>query len=221
MAWAAEQRTGSGTRKAVLMALANVANHHSGECHPSVARLCEETEFGRTTVKEALTALVEQGLVTRQRRRRADGSLGTYTYTFPHVERADDLEPGDDPSPGSGGDPLNQEVLNQGSEVLVANAPRTSAQSLTGEYVDLVREQGVEPPRRTVGMVAQRTRQLLGEGQDPDVIREALRLMIERRLHPSTLDTLILEAAAGPGRRQRQLSPLEADYEKLKRGEPL
>ena len=120
MGWAAEQQTGSITRKAVLMALANAANHHTGRCYPSVAKLCEETEGKPTAVKDALAALAEQGLIKRTRRRRRDGSLGTYEYTFPHVEEAADLEPGDGPletADGSGLEPgdgsLNQEDLNQ------------------------------------------------------------------------------------------------------------
>jgi hypothetical protein len=91
MAWASDQVTGSPTKKAVLLALANAANHHTGECFPSVARLCDETEFGSTAVKNALASLERDGFVRRERRRRSDGSLGTYTYVFPHVDRAADL----------------------------------------------------------------------------------------------------------------------------------
>lgn len=131
MAWAAEQKTGSPTRKAVLLALANAANHHSGRCHPSIDRICAETEFGRTAVKDALADLSRDGLVHRERRRRADGSLGTYEYTFPHVNPADDIEPRrgqpgtpDDPRPGPRGDPQNQEVLNQEENLLPTASAR-------------------------------------------------------------------------------------------------
>src|SRR5262249_42182276 len=78
---------------------------------------CAETELGRTAVKSALAALEEQGLLTRERRRREDGSLGTYTYAFPHLgSPGGNLEPGDDPRPGAGDDPLNQEGVEPGSE---------------------------------------------------------------------------------------------------------
>lgn len=120
MAWASEQTTGSGVRKAVLLALANAANHHTGRCHPSVRRICEETEFGSTAVKNALAELTATGLIWRQRRRREDGSLGTYQYVFPSVVPADDLETADDPPetagvprPETAGVSLNQELLNQ------------------------------------------------------------------------------------------------------------
>jgi len=100
MAWAAEQTTGSPTRKAVLLALANRANHDTLACHPSVERICEETEYGRTAVKDALRELSESGLVKRVRRRRSDGSLGTYSYEFPMYEKPPRGQPraGDGPS---------------------------------------------------------------------------------------------------------------------------
>ena len=82
MAWAAEQTTGSGVEKTVLMALADRANADTGLCCPSVARIVEQTEFKQTAVKNALASLVKKGYVTRHRRRRQDGSLGSYHYEF-------------------------------------------------------------------------------------------------------------------------------------------
>lgn len=119
MAWATEQKTGSPTRKAVLLALANAANHHTGHCHPSVDRLCEETELGQTAVKNALSALVKDGFVSRQRKRRQDGSLGTYEYTLGGQPQTPD-----DPRPQTRGVSQNQEVLNQEENPLPA-APAT------------------------------------------------------------------------------------------------
>lgn len=90
MAWASQQKTGSPTKKAVLLALANRANHDTGDCHPSVDTIAEETELGTATVKRALKDLADDGFVVRTRRRRKDGSLGTYSYEFATgSERAD------------------------------------------------------------------------------------------------------------------------------------
>lgn len=72
------------------------------------------------------------------------------------------------------------------------------ANDLVAGYVDAVRAQGVVAPRRVVGMVAKGVGELISEGVDPAVVERALALLIERRLHPSTLPTLVLEAAAGP-----------------------
>jgi hypothetical protein len=83
MAWASEQTTGSGTRKAVLLALANHTSQHTGQCNPSIALIAEETEFSYRTVERALSDLCDLGFLERTRHRRMDGSLGVYEYTFP------------------------------------------------------------------------------------------------------------------------------------------
>jgi hypothetical protein len=115
MAWASEQRTGSPTRKAVLMALSNAANHQTGRCDPRIESICEETEFGATAVKTALKELAEQGLIKRERKRRGDGSLSTYSFSFPRYQesRGDQPETAGDSRPEPPGDSQNQEVPNQ------------------------------------------------------------------------------------------------------------
>lgn len=77
----------------------------------------------------------------------------------------------------------------------------TTAQSLVGEYVDQVRALGAEPAARAKGQVARQIGELLSEGQPFETIQGAIGLLVERRLHPSTLPTLLLEATAGPARR--------------------
>lgn len=76
--------------------------------------------------------------------------------------------------------------------------PPPGAQSLVAEYVDQCRALGVEPAARAKGQVARHIGELLGEGQPVETIRGAIGLLVERRLHPATLPTLLLEAAAGP-----------------------
>jgi len=103
VAWAQRQRTGSPTRKAVLVALADSSNGHTRKCCPSVERIAYETEFGVTAVKNALKDLVEAGFITRERNRRQDGSLGTYSYTFPETAPDGQPETGGDSRPGTRG----------------------------------------------------------------------------------------------------------------------
>lgn len=86
MAWASVQKTGSPSRKAVLVALADRANADTGRCCPSVELIAEQTEFSVRTVQTALADLCTAGLIARDRRRRSDGSLAGYHYTFPTVE---------------------------------------------------------------------------------------------------------------------------------------
>jgi hypothetical protein len=90
-----------------------------------------------------------------------------------------------------------------------ANAPtaQPSAQEIVAHYIDDARDLGYEPPRRVVGQIARQVGELLDEGQPPDLITAALVLMTERRLHPSTLPTLIGEAALGPARRRQERDP--------------
>ncbi len=78
----------------------------------------------------------------------------------------------------------------------------STAQALVGEYVDQVRALGSDPPSRAKGIVARQVGELLSEGQPADAIRGAISLLVERRLHPSTLPTLLLEATAGPARKR-------------------
>jgi hypothetical protein len=76
--------------------------------------------------------------------------------------------------------------------------------------VDLMRAEGVKPPERLVGQVAKVVGELVSEGQPPEVIARALKLLTEKRhLGPSALPSLIPEAAAGPGQRGGPEHPLD------------
>lgn len=63
MTWAVKQRTGKGTNKAVLMALANRTNHETGMCRPRIKLIAMDVEFSEDTVKKALKELAEAGFL--------------------------------------------------------------------------------------------------------------------------------------------------------------
>jgi hypothetical protein len=86
LAWALEQRTGSVSRKAVLLALANCHNHHTGLCCPSIKRIRAETECSESTVLRSLMDLEAAGLIVREQRTRPNGSKTTTVYRFPHSD---------------------------------------------------------------------------------------------------------------------------------------
>lgn len=88
IAWAYEQQVGSASEKAVLLALADASNGHTGRCHPSVDRLARQTELGEKTVRRALLSLEDKGYITRHRARDGEGRLGNYSYTFPLLDNA-------------------------------------------------------------------------------------------------------------------------------------
>lgn len=66
-------------KKFTLMALANYADEE-WSCFPSVQKLSEWTSQGKATVRRHLEELEKDGLISRNRRRREDGTLGTYRY---------------------------------------------------------------------------------------------------------------------------------------------
>jgi helix-turn-helix protein len=84
-AWAVKQRTGSATRKAVLMALANAANHHTNACEPKIPQICEETELSDSSVRRALGDLETAGLIEREMKHNGKGHRSGYHYSFPHL----------------------------------------------------------------------------------------------------------------------------------------
>lgn len=73
VAWAISQRVGSPTGKALLICLANYANE-KGECWPSQTTIAREAELGERATRDWLQKLETQGLITRTRRNRRDGS---------------------------------------------------------------------------------------------------------------------------------------------------
>lgn len=73
--------TGSSTRKAVLMLLAEAANER-GESFRGIDNMARIIEVSGRTVRRTLVDFEAEGLVTRERRRRRDGTLGVYDYTL-------------------------------------------------------------------------------------------------------------------------------------------
>ena len=72
------------------------------------------------------------------------------------------------------------------------------AQRLVAGYVDRLRERGATTiPSRLRGHVARQVGELVREGVPAPAIATALELMVEKRLNPSTLASLIPEAELG------------------------
>ena len=79
MTWAWGRSVGHPAQKLVLMALADHADDR-GICHPGIDRIAEKVELAPRTVRRYLGDLVEAGHIQRRRRRRKNGTLGTYQY---------------------------------------------------------------------------------------------------------------------------------------------
>lgn len=63
MSWATTVKCGSAGAKLVLMMLANITNHQTGQCNPRHKRLAEECEMSPDTLKKHIKTLVDLGFV--------------------------------------------------------------------------------------------------------------------------------------------------------------
>lgn len=136
-AWAVKQQTGSSTRKAVLMALANAASHHTGRCEPHIDVLAEETELNERTVRRALDDLTAAGFIAREMQHKANGHRAGYVYTFPRLadsppgsaDGLPDSPPTELPDPAPGQDLEPQEDLEQ---VDLSSLPSSGRERVVG-----------------------------------------------------------------------------------------
>lgn len=71
----------TSSEKLVLLALANFANEKM-ECWPSQERIAADTELSERTVWAALNKLEALGMLTRERRKRPDGTRSTDKFTL-------------------------------------------------------------------------------------------------------------------------------------------
>lgn len=89
MAWAVEQKTGSASTKLVLLILANYADN-AGVCWPSQERLASDTDMTDRSIRNAVAALVEIGLLQVEERRGTTGVRKTNTYRLQLPENISD-----------------------------------------------------------------------------------------------------------------------------------
>lgn len=68
MAAAMHSKIGDPLAKLLLIAIADRADKDTGQCWPSIARLCEDTEMSRASVTRRLTLLEEKGFIVRTQR---------------------------------------------------------------------------------------------------------------------------------------------------------
>lgn len=68
MAAAMHSKIGDPLAKLLLIAIADRADKDTGQCWPSIARLCEDTEMSRASVTRRLITLEQKGFITRTQR---------------------------------------------------------------------------------------------------------------------------------------------------------
>lgn len=185
MSWVMRHSEETLGSRLVLLVLADHAKDDGTHAWPSVETIAEQARLSERQTQRCLRSLVTSGAVSVTGKSRS----GTSVYS---VNMGDILSPMGVTFSTEGGDmDVTRSVLKA---TVPEQVPVVSAQALVGGYVDQV---GGVVPRRVIGMVAKQVGDLLKEGIDPPVIERALVLLNERKLHPSTLATLIPEAANG------------------------
>lgn len=96
LTWCWTVRPRTAAQKLVLAALADRADD-DGECFPSIRWLAAKcAPMSERSVREALRELAVQGLVEKtNRRRRGDGTLGTWLFRLPLELTPDQCQPSD------------------------------------------------------------------------------------------------------------------------------
>jgi hypothetical protein len=181
--------TGISSRAVHLYVLLGRYADRNGESFPSRRTLAERLGCSVDSLDRAKAELIEVGALSVEER--FDAGQRSNLYTILRLPSRTGAAP-----PLGTGAAQNENHVERGPS-------GDSAQALVAYYVDASREIGVDPPRKVVGHVAKEVAKLLDEGQPPLLVSRALALLIERRLNPSTLPSLILEAGAGPARRRR------------------
>ena len=178
-------------RRLVLLVLADHAKDDGTAAWPSVATIGREARMSRRSVQEALRRLQMSGAIAPTGVSRA----GTTIYSVVMEGGAESARGAEEDEEGA--------RLASPDPSLEPSEPPADSQTLVAEYVDRSRAIGVDPPKRLIGHIAREVKALLDEGQPATAVRGALALLVERRLNPAALASLIPEAVAGPGRRSR------------------
>lgn len=113
--WAKNVTVGSASKKAVLMVLADYADHE-WSCFPSQARIAEEAEVGERTVRRILAEWEDQGLITRRHRIATDGRGRSSDRIFlqpANLAARSTKRPGDADQPATGDRPTGQAMAGE------------------------------------------------------------------------------------------------------------
>jgi hypothetical protein len=199
---------GSLRGKVVGGALIEYANT-DGVAWPSLASLAARMGVtSERTVQRGLADLEGAGLIVIER---SVGSVNRYRLTLPNPRlqcqgsgaRTPDSSVGRPPTePPSR---LSHEPEEPGKEPVRPSVVRANAQKLVAYFVKEQEAAGVSPvPRDLTGKAALFVGRLIEDGVAEETIARAIELVVERRLDPSSLPSLVPEAQVGPGSRNRR-----------------
>jgi hypothetical protein len=181
---------------------------------PSSASLADWMGCGERTARAARRELVAAGLLELEHR---SGGTAGVRLTFPTPAKFAAPTPATTPATtpakfaaGTRGTRRTSSTTSGGAHSRArADGPARAdgradqtggAQQLVAGYVARLAELGTTAPKRLVGQVARQVGELVDDGVPASTIAAALELMVERRLNPTALASLVTEAELGPRR---------------------
>lgn len=205
--WAFEQDL-PHAEKSVLVALAHRADKN-GYCYPGQKALSEMTGASESTVRRAIKSLDETGYLSREDRRRKNGSRTSTGYHLPVTMTADlpvtvtprKNEPTghhDTPLPVTMTGPPDKSVTisqitptgpeEKNDATMIQKPDQPTAQTLIAEYIDGMNQ---KPPGRIIGHLSKEIKNLLDEGYEYEQVRQATILWSQKPYGPSALPSFL------------------------------
>ena len=205
--WAFEQDL-PHAEKSVLVALAHRADK-DGYCYPGQKAIAAMTGASESTVRRAIKSLDEAGYLSREDRRRKNGSRTSTRYHLPVTMTANqpvtmtgrEKEPTghhDTPLPVTMTGPPDKSVIisqntyadaaEKTNTMIQKNEPTPTARTLIAEWIDGMPN---KPPGRIIGHLSKEIKNLLEEGYDYQLVRQATILWSKHPYGPSALPSFL------------------------------
>jgi len=183
--WAWGETCRDPSAKLVLVCLADHAGH-DGVAWPGTSRIGDMTGLSSRTIRRWLDEFEEQGLISRVRRRRKNGTLGTYEYQL--LQRTSASSGHNRPVDTGDTDQGTQMTARPADMDVRAEPPVTEppvepvscralpdATRLSDLFADLLAERGAKRPNVTKAWVDEMDRMLRIDGRQPCDVEKVLK----------------------------------------------
>lgn len=235
-----ENSRASGTARLVLLAIADNANDE-GISWPSKATIARKTLVSERQVQRIIQDLAAIGELEITRERHGRTTRNVYRVVPVEASSPGHIGSTSTSSPGHivlVNDEFTRTFDDFHQDIAMSCEPKatkeqkqrkaspcaqtaTNSQALVAYFIDRSRLLGSNPPGRVVGHVARLVGELVGEGETTNRVQAGIDLMLERRLHPSSLPSAVHEASLPTPRRRGGLSPeqiMQQAYDLQKEG---
>lgn len=200
------------SKKLVFMAICDSADKETRVAAPGFDALRQWSGLGQSQIYDILNELIAEGYL----RRLSQGRKGHRAEWLVFAAVAccsmhDPVEGSGSPEPKTGSAPpeAKRKASGKGSgegsgpdrtpspPTHLPSEPDGSAQVLIGEWIDHC---SGRPPSRVIGQVSKEVKALLDEGIPYDDVRGGLAAWNQKRLHPSTIPSVVHEVRNNPRR---------------------